>query len=85
MSQKSTSLETTSTTDPVLQFKQEQFQAFLDDQGKDMTDPIQNNCKYGFVLPDRCCYNPVIGCDCGAYPAMTYNWITKRWEHIDRY
>lgn len=34
-------------------------------------DPIQNNCKYGWVLPDRCRYNPLLGCDCGAYPAWS--------------
>ena len=33
-------------------------------------DPIQNNCKYGYVLPDRCRYNSVTGCDCGAYPPL---------------
>lgn len=31
-------------------------------------DPIQNHCKYGFVLPDRCRYTRHLGCDCGAYP-----------------
>lgn len=33
-------------------------------------DPIQNNCKYGYVLPDRCRYNSITGCDCGAYPPV---------------
>lgn len=33
-------------------------------------DPIQNNCKYGWVLPDRCRYNARLGCDCGAYPPI---------------
>lgn len=32
--------------------------------------PIQNNCKYGYVLPDRCRYNSITGCDCGAYPPV---------------
>lgn len=36
-------------------------------------DPIQNKCKYGWVLPDRCRYNPRLGCDCGAYPAMKWD------------
>lgn len=31
---------------------------------------IQIGCKYGFVLPDRCQYNSVTGCDCGAYPRV---------------
>jgi hypothetical protein len=31
---------------------------------------IQNNCKYGWVLPDRCRYNARLGCDCGAYPPI---------------
>lgn len=42
---------------------------FLYDNTNPNLDPIQNNCKYGFVLPDRCRYNPRLGCDCGAYPA----------------
>lgn len=33
-------------------------------------DPIQNNCKYGYVLPDRCRYIGRNGCDCGAYPPL---------------
>lgn len=33
-------------------------------------DPIQNNCKYGYVLPDRCRYTAHLGCDCGAYPPI---------------
>ena len=36
-------------------------------------NPIQNNCKYGWVLPDRCRYNPRLGCDCGAYPPRLWN------------
>lgn len=36
----------------------------------DLMDPIQNNCKYGYVLPDRCRYNSITGCDCGAYPPL---------------
>lgn len=36
-------------------------------------DPIQNNCKYGWVLPDRCRYNPRLGCECGAYPAGVWD------------
>lgn len=36
-------------------------------------DPIQNNCTYGWILPDRCRYNPRLGCDCGAYPAMVWD------------
>lgn len=39
----------------------------------DNLDPIQNNCKYGYVLPDRCRYNPKLGCDCGAYPSKTWD------------
>ncbi len=35
-----------------------------------LLDPIQNNCKYGFVLPDRCRYTRHLGCDCGAYPPI---------------
>lgn len=31
---------------------------------------IQNNCKYGYVLPDRCRYTRHLGCDCGAYPPI---------------
>lgn len=38
----------------------------------DNLDPIQNNCKYGYVLPDRCRYNSRTGCDCGAYPPIKY-------------
>lgn len=34
---------------------------------------IQENCKYGYVLPDRCRYNSITGCDCGAYPPIRYN------------
>lgn len=41
--------------------------------GCDQVDPIQNNCKYGWVLPDRCRYNPRLGCDCGAYAAMVWD------------
>ena len=37
-----------------------------------LIDPIQNNCKYGYVLPDRCRYNSRTGCDCGAYPPIKY-------------
>ncbi len=33
-------------------------------------DPIQNNCKYGYVLPDRCRYTRHLGCACGAYPPI---------------
>ena len=33
-------------------------------------DPIQNNCVYGYVLPDRCRYMRHLGCDCGAYPPI---------------
>lgn len=33
-------------------------------------DPIQNNCKYGYVLPDRCRYMRHKGCVCGAYPPI---------------
>lgn len=29
---------------------------------------LQNNCKGGWVFPDRCRYNNRLGCDCGAYP-----------------
>lgn len=36
----------------------------------DNLDPIQNNCKYGYVLPDRCRYTRHLGCDCGAYPPL---------------
>lgn len=43
-------------------------------------DPIQNNCKYGYVLPDRCRYSSRTGCDCGAYPPLpvTQERITSR-------
>ena len=34
------------------------------------TPDIQNKCKYGWVLPDRCRYNPRLGCECGAYPPL---------------
>lgn len=34
---------------------------------KDYLDPIQNNCHYGYVLPDRCRYWKHKGCPCGAY------------------
>lgn len=33
-------------------------------------DSIQNHCKYGYVLPDRCRYTSHLGCDCGAYPPI---------------
>ena len=33
-------------------------------------DPIQNNCIYGYVLPDRCRYMRHKGCPCGAYPPI---------------
>ncbi len=33
-------------------------------------DPIQDRCKYGYVLPDRCRYIGRNGCDCGAYPPL---------------
>jgi hypothetical protein len=33
-------------------------------------DTIQDNCKYGYVLPDRRRYTRHLGCDCGAYPAI---------------
>lgn len=36
-------------------------------------DPIQDRCKYGWVLPDRCRYNPTLGCDCGAYPPLKWD------------
>lgn len=36
-------------------------------------DPIQNDCKYGFVFSDRCRYNPRLGCDCGAYPPLKWD------------
>lgn len=34
------------------------------------TGKIQDACVYGYVLPDRCRYNSVTGCDCGAYPPL---------------
>ena len=34
---------------------------------------IQDDCKYGWVLPDRCRYTPRLGCDCGAYPPRLWN------------
>lgn len=40
-------------------------------------DPIQNNCKYGYVLPDRCRYMRHKGCPCGAYPADRGNYETR--------
>jgi len=36
-------------------------------------DAAQKNCKYGWVLPDRCRYNPRLGCDCGEYRALNWN------------
>lgn len=42
------------------------------------TDPIQNNCKYGYVLPDRCRFMRHKGCECGAY-APQY-WDGERWH-----
>lgn len=36
-------------------------------------DPIQNNCKYGYVLPDRCIYIANKGCPCGAYPPLIWD------------
>jgi len=36
----------------------------------DVTDPIQDNCVYGYILPDRCRYVRHLGCDCGAYPPI---------------
>lgn len=33
-------------------------------------DPIQDNCPYGYVLPDRCRYTRHLGCACGAYPPI---------------
>lgn len=41
-------------------------------------DPIQNNCVYGYVLPDRCRYNSSTGCACGAYPPLTAEKITSK-------
>lgn len=38
----------------------------LENSGK-----IQNNCPYGYVLPDRCRYNSRTGCECGAYGPLT--------------
>lgn len=40
---------------------------------KDNLDPVQDNCKYGFVLPDRCRYTAHLGCDCGAYPPLVWD------------
>jgi len=40
------------------------------DQELPALDPIQNNCHYGYVLPDRCRYWRHKGCPCGAYPAF---------------
>lgn len=39
--------------------------AVMEDEGT-----IQNECVYGYVLPDRCRYNSITGCDCGAYPPV---------------
>lgn len=35
----------------------------------------QDNCKHGWVFPDRCRYNRRLGCDCGAYKGqpLLYN------------
>lgn len=44
----------------------------------------QKNCKYGFVLPDRCRYNPLLGCDCGEYPAMVWNEEEQRYVQKTR-
>lgn len=41
-------------------------------------DATQKNCKHGWVLPDRCRYNPLLGCDCGEYPA----WTKERWKEF---
>jgi hypothetical protein len=42
---------------------------------------IQDECVYGYVLPDRCRYNSITGCDCGAYPPTS-----KKWDKpADRY
>ena len=31
-------------------------------------ETIQDECVYGYVLPDRCRFNSITGCACGAYP-----------------
>jgi hypothetical protein len=35
-----------------------------------VTDTIQDDCKHGYILPDRCRYTRHLGCDCGAYPPI---------------
>lgn len=40
---------------------------------EELLDPIQNNCTYGYVLPDRCQYMAHLGCDCGAYPPLKWD------------
>lgn len=36
-------------------------------------DPIQNNCVYGWILPDRCQYTAHLGCECGAHPPLKWD------------
>lgn len=51
---------------------------FLEEAGT-----IQNECVYGYVLPNRCRYNSRTGCDCGAYPPSSKKWeiSNDRFEH----
>lgn len=44
------------------------------------TDATQKNCTHGFVLPDRCRYNPRLGCDCGEYKPLTWNAEKHQYE-----
>ena len=45
-------------------------------------DHIQDNCKYGWVLPDRCRYTAHLGCDCGAYRPL--KWDSEKQQYTDR-
>lgn len=39
----------------------------------DRPSSIQDNCTYGYVLPDRCRYTAHLGCNCGAYPPLKWD------------
>lgn len=41
----------------------------------------QKNCKYGYVLPDRCRYMAHKGCECGEYPPLKWNADKGQYEN----
>lgn len=44
-------------------------------------DATQKNCKYGYVLPDRCRYMAHKGCACGEYPPLKWNADKGQYEN----